>query len=54
VHLLCIAVTDSLLFVASKALEQHTEGKKLKGPESEFESYLRDLQRQVIYQQAFG
>jgi hypothetical protein len=44
---------------SSKALEQHTEGKtRLKGEEEgaegEFESYLRDLQRQVIYQQAFG
>ncbi|XP_010229645.1 RNA polymerase sigma factor sigF, chloroplastic isoform X2 [Brachypodium distachyon] len=39
------------------ALEQHTQGKKVtgeEGAESEFESYLRDLQRQVIYQQVLG
>ncbi|CAM0878185.1 unnamed protein product [Alopecurus aequalis] len=44
-----------LEFLLDMALEQHTEGKThLEGAESEFESYLRDLQRQVIYQQAFG
>uniref|UniRef100_A0ACD6A3P3 Uncharacterized protein n=1 Tax=Avena sativa TaxID=4498 RepID=A0ACD6A3P3_AVESA len=46
-----------LEFLLDMALEQHTEGKSLKGEEGaegEFESYLRDLQRQVIYQQAFG
>lgn len=47
-----------LEFLLDMALEQHTEGKTLKGEEEgaerEFESYLRDLQRQVIYQQAFG
>lgn len=46
-----------LEFLLDMALEQHTEGKTFKGEdgaESEFESYLRGLQRQVIYQQAFG
>ncbi|XP_051231047.1 RNA polymerase sigma factor sigF, chloroplastic [Lolium perenne] len=48
-----------LEFLLDMALEQHTQGKtRLKGEEEgaegEFESYLRDLQRQVIYQQAFG
>uniref|UniRef100_A0A453MK79 RNA polymerase sigma-70 region 2 domain-containing protein n=1 Tax=Aegilops tauschii subsp. strangulata TaxID=200361 RepID=A0A453MK79_AEGTS len=46
-----------LEFLLDMALEQHTEGKTFKGEdgaEGEFESYLRGLQRQVIYQQAFG
>ncbi|KAE8779136.1 RNA polymerase sigma factor sigF, chloroplastic [Hordeum vulgare] len=46
-----------LEFLLDMALEQHTEGKSLTGEdgaEGEFESYLRGLQRQVIYQQAFG
>ncbi|KAI4986921.1 hypothetical protein ZWY2020_019551 [Hordeum vulgare] len=46
-----------LEFLLDMALEQHTEGKSLTcqdGAEGEFESYLRGLQRQVIYQQAFG
>lgn len=43
-----------LEFLLDMALEQQTEGKRLEGAESEFESYLRGLQRQVIYQQAFG
>ncbi|KAF7044729.1 hypothetical protein CFC21_053921 [Triticum aestivum] len=46
-----------LEFLLDMALEQHTEGKSLTGQdgaEGEFESYLRGLQRQVIYQQAFG
>jgi len=43
-----------LEFLLDMALEQQTEGKRLEGAESEFDSYLRGLQRQVIYQQAFG
>ncbi|KAM3280391.1 hypothetical protein ACQJBY_047277 [Aegilops geniculata] len=46
-----------LEFLLDMALEQHTEGKSLtgqEGAEGEFESYLRGLRRQVIYQQAFG